>query len=180
VDHRLRPGPPAGGPDADPERGAAGDTALHEPGAGRGLAAAGGCPDRRVQPGGHALRAVDAAAGLRRPDAAGGGQPDPGARAAGAAPAQPTGAARPGDDRPEGDGQAAGGPLRHGPGSGRRPAPLFGGQADPGPAGGPGGKAAALVPAEPGCRRPGGDSGLDAACGHGGFNPFCIRRGGAT
>ena len=42
--------------------------------------------------------------------------------------------ARAGDDRPEGDGQGAGRALRYGAGTGRRPAAVPGGQADPGQA----------------------------------------------
>ena len=56
---------------------------------------------------------------------------------------QPGRPARPGDDRPQGDGQGAGRALRHGARAGRRPAAVPGGQADPGPAAepeGPGSK----------------------------------------
>ena len=56
-------------------------------------------------------------------------------RADAAAEAQPGGAPRPGDDRPEGDGQGAGRAVRDGQGAGRRPAAVPGGQADPGAAG---------------------------------------------
>ena len=47
---------------------------------------------------------------------------------------EPGGAPRPGDDRPQGDGQGPAGPLRHGAGAGRRPATVPRGPADPGPA----------------------------------------------
>ena len=72
--------------------------------------------------GADALRAADAAAGLRRPRPPGAAAADRHGGAAPAAAARPGDPARPGDDRPEGDGQGAGGPLRHGAGAGRRPA----------------------------------------------------------
>ena len=90
---------------------------------------------RHLLAGRDALRAADAAAGLRRPRIAQEllRQIDAGGAAAAAA-AQPGRAARPGDDRPEGDGQGADRALRHGPRAGRRPAAVPGAQADPGPA----------------------------------------------
>ena len=79
--------------------------------------------------------------------------------------AQPGRAARPGDDRPQGDGQGAGGPLRDGAGAGRRPAAVPGGQADPGAAAhaaGPGGQMVAAASVG------GNDGGPPSGAGHGG------------
>ena len=58
--------------------------------------------------------------------------------------------ARPGDDRPEGDRQGAGGAVRDGRGTGGRPGELPGGQADRGAAERLAGAGLAVVPAEPG------------------------------
>ena len=91
-------------------------------------------PDRHLLAGRDALRAADAAA---RPSTAGDRQeilrqiaeeePRPPRRLNPAVPA------RPGDDRPQGDGQGAGAALRDGRRAGRRPAAVPGGPAGPGP-----------------------------------------------
>jgi serine/threonine-protein kinase len=84
--------------------------------------------------GGNAVRVVDAGAGLcgERPRGVAAANRFRGAEAA--AEVQQGDPGGPGNDRAEGAGQEPGRALRHRPGGGRRPAPLPGIQADPGPA----------------------------------------------
>ena len=111
---------------------------------------------RRLRAGPDALRAADAAAGVR------GGRPPRADRAgdargaAAAADARPARPARPGDDRPQGDRPRPGRAVPDGRGAGRGPAAVPGRRADPGAADRPGGAGLAVVPAEPGRGGPGG------------------------
>ena len=121
--------------------------------------------ERRLRAGADAVRAADAAAGVRRhqqgaADRAGAARP-----AAAAAQARPAGPARPGDGRAEGAGQGPGAALpdRRRPGGG--PAPLPGRPADPAPAQLRGRADLALVPAQPGGGGPPGGRGRVAG-GH--------------
>ena len=104
-------------------------------------------PQRHLQPGGDALRAAHGRAAVpgQPADAAAPGAPR---RAPAAAEPERPGPARPGDDLPQGDGQGAESAVRDGTGSGRRPAALPAGRADPGAAGGADGEGLALVPAQ--------------------------------
>ena len=125
-----------------------GTLAVHEPRAGPGAPGGRRSPHRHLLAGRDALRAAGAAAGLRRAGSRGAAPPDHAGGAASAAAVQPGGAGRPGDDRPEGDGQGADRALRHGPRAGRRPAAVPGAQADQGPAAdplGPGAQAGATA-----------------------------------
>ena len=132
--HRLRPGPDPGRHRPDADRRPPGHAALHEPRAGAGPAGGDRRPDRHLLAGRDALRAADPAAGLRRPAT--------GRRSCGGSPRRsraplrklnPAVPPRPGDDRPEGDGQGAGGAVRDGAGAGRRPAAVPGaGRSRPG------------------------------------------------
>ena len=111
--------------------------------------AAGRPPHRRLLPRRHALRAAHPPAGVRRADAARRGSGRSSSRAAAAA------ATDPGVPRDletvvlKAMAQRAGRPLRHGRRAGRRPAPVAGGPADPGPADRAGRPACAVGAAEP-------------------------------
>ena len=77
-------------------------------------------------------------------------------RAAAAAQARPGRAARPGDDRPQGDRARPGAPLPDARRAGRGPAAVPRGPADPRPARQRGGEALALVPPQPAAGEPAG------------------------
>ena len=80
--------------------------------------------------------------------------------------AQPRGAARPGDDRPQGDRARPGAPLRDGRRAGRRPAAVPRRRADPGPAGVADRALRALAPAQALAASPSWRGGGPAAARH--------------
>ena len=119
--HRFRAGQAGRPRRPDPFRRHGGHAALHGAGAVRGE---GRRPQRRLRPGPDALRAVDAAAGVRP---AGPAPPDPAddpGGAAAAAEARSGHSPRPGDDRRQGDGRRPGPSLPNGRRTGRRPSLL--------------------------------------------------------
>ena len=134
VGHRLRPGP---GPErraADDDRRPGGHAALHEPGAGAGQAGRRRSSHRHLLAGRHAVRAADAATGVRRRRPAGVAAAD---RLRGAAAAAALNRGRPGgagNHRPKALEKNPAERYAHGAGTGRRPAALSGGPADPGAA----------------------------------------------
>ena len=125
----------------------AGHGSLHGPRAVRGEVRP---AERRLRAGPDPLRAPGPAAGVRggRPPGVDPAGDERGTRAAAAVGAPP--AARPGDDRRQGDRPRPGRPLHHGRGAGRRPAAVPGRQADPGAAGRGRGAGVAVGAAEPG------------------------------
>src|SRR5205085_702111 len=91
-------------------------------------------PHRRLLAGRHAVRAADVASGVRGEGPAGvteAGRLRGAAATAAAGPGHPGGA---GNHRAQSDGEEPCRALRHGPGAGRRPAPLAVRPADPGAA----------------------------------------------
>ena len=158
--HRLRPGQGPGQRRADAHRRHRRHAAVHGAGAVQRLVRP---AERRLRPGGDAVRAVDVAARVRR---VGPGQADRAGAArepAAAPPARPADSARPGDDRAQGAGQGAGRALRDGRADGRGLAAVRRGPADPGPPVQHDRAALALVPAQPAAgrrgRRGGGGAG---------------------
>ncbi len=122
---RLRPGPAAGKRcRTDAERRPGGDAKLHGPRAGSGRQgrhrAGGGC----LRPGCHPVRMPDGPAAVPRRHRGGDAPAGAGRRAGAPRPAQPAGAARPGNHLPEVLAQGADPALRQRTGAGGRPAPL--------------------------------------------------------
>ena len=149
LDLRLRTGPLRRQRQPYRHRRRLGDPPLHEPGTGGGQAEPGRSADRRLLAGHYALRAGDAARGLRRRGPPGLLALDHGGRAPAAAAGQPGHPCRLGDDRAQGHRQAGAGPLPHGKGVGRRPAAVPGGRIDHGPQGQPLGPRRQMGPAAP-------------------------------
>ena len=133
-----------------------GTPALH---AARGVRGQGRCPRRRLLAGADALRAAGLPPGVRREGAEPADQAGDDDRADAAGPAEPTSAARPGDDRPQGHRPRPGAPLCHRRRTGRRLAAIPRRRADPRPAGFPRGAVPALAPAQSGRGGPAGGRG---------------------
>ena len=105
--------------------------------------------DRRLRPGGDPLRAAHRPAAVQGGAAAGDPAPGRRRRAGLAVAAAAQAAPRPGDDLPEVPAEGAGPALCHRPGTGRRPAAVPGGPADPGAAEHVDRAVLAVVPAQP-------------------------------
>ncbi len=132
LDGRLRPGPAAGRPEPDADRQPARHAAVHEPRAGEDRPDR--RPERRLQPRRDALRAAHPPPAVRGEDGGRADRPDRRPRPGLDPRDRPAGAARPGDDRPQGPAQARRRPLRLGRRAVRRPRAVPQPRAGPGPA----------------------------------------------
>ena len=114
---RLRPGPIPDRRHRDPHRRPPRDGAVHEPGAGVRQDGVARSPDGHLFAGGDALRVARVAAGVRRRRRRGPAAADPAGGAGAAAAVAAAGSPRPGNRRPQGDGEAAGATATRRPGS---------------------------------------------------------------
>ena len=151
---------------------------LRQPGAGLGGGRP-GPPQRRLQPGRHALGTVDAAADVQRHGANAHPRRDAAhsVRGAGTAAQVSSGpAAQPGRHRAQVPGETSRASLRHGRRPGGRPAPLSQRRAGARPPGEQGGALLALVPAQPDSRGRGRAGGASRPGQRGAADRLAVRR----